>query len=288
MRLKRGIVVGLLLAWLGGCDAPRADEPIGLMTFNIRYDNPADGPNAWPNRMGSVVELIERQAPDIAGLQEAMAHQTRYLAGMLGDYRWIGRTRGPRDGDGEGCPIFYRHDRWRLDDHGTFWLSDTPQTPGSTSFGNDLPRIATWAKLTERTGGRTIYVYNCHLDHRSQPSRVGSTALIVERIGRRAGPGELVVFMGDFNAGETNPALEPVRRAGLVDTFRAARPNARAVGTFHAWRGKTGGAKIDHIFVSGGLATVNANILRDHEGGRYPSDHYPVTATVRMGATDAE
>ncbi len=288
MCLKLGIAIGGVLALVVGCAAPVPSEPIKLMTFNIRYDNPDDGPNAWPNRKALVAALIGREAPDVAGLQEAMAHQTRYLAERLSDYRWVGRTREHRAGAGEGCPIFYRHDRWRLAGHGTFWLSDTPEVPGSKSFGNDLPRIATWAKLIERASGRAIYVYNCHLDHRSQPSRVASTALIVRRIGQRVTEGEPVVLMGDFNAGEQNPALDSVRAAGMVDTFRVAHPTADVVGTFNAWRGRSDGAKIDHVFVSANLSTDHAAILRGHEGGRTPSDHFPVTAVVRTGALDAD
>jgi endonuclease/exonuclease/phosphatase family metal-dependent hydrolase len=136
-----------------------------------------------------------------------------------------------------------------------------------------------------------LYVYNLHLDHVSQPSREKSVAALVEKIRRRT-PIDPVVVMGDFNAGEQNPAirflkgersLAAVTRPMLfVDSFRSLHPTDSAAGTFHAFRGERGGEKIDHIFVEPQAVVLDAAILHTETDGRYPSDHFPVTARIRI------
>ena len=168
-------------------------------------------------------------------------------------------------------------------DQGTFWFSDTPEVPGSTSWGNDIPRICTWAHLRDRTSGRAFYVYNVHWDHRSQPSRERGAELLIQRIAQRTSSEDPVLVTGDFNAGESNAAFRQLVNAptaGLSDTFRALHPDADGVGTFNGFEGETSGEKIDAVLASAGWEILAAEIVRDAPRGRYPSDHFPVTATV--------
>jgi len=279
-------------AWVvGGPRAPAGEVEQGLrikaMTFNIRLSRAHDGANAWPHRRELVVEVIRGFAGDFVGLQEAWPEQIAYLAQSLPQYRYIGRSR-ERDGvEGEAIPLFYRHERWSLDAHeqGTFWLSDTPEVPGSTSWGNQIPRVVTWGRFTEKSCGRAVYVYNVHLDHLSAASRVRSARALAERIARRS-HSEPVLVLGDFNAGESS---EPVRYlrgldhaspVQLRDSFRVVHPEATLVGTFHGFGGATTGPKIDYILVTREAQVTDAAILRNSFQGRYPSDHFPVTAEV--------
>src|SRR5690606_29200349 len=149
----------------------------------------------------------------------------------------------------------------------------------------------TWARFRDRTAGGEFYLYNVHLDHESQPSRERSAAMLSERVAQRNAEGAPVVVTGDFNADEDNPAvlrLTAPSESGqprFVDTFRAYHPDANEVGTFNAFRGVTTGPKIDYILIQAEspLEVVDASIIRDHdaETGRYPSDHFPVIATLR-------
>lgn len=260
---------------------------IKAMTFNIRLSRVHDGANAWPHRRERVVEVIRGFAADFVGVQEAWPEQIAYLAQSLPQYRYLGRSR-ERDGvEGEAIPLFYRHERWLLDpqQQGTFWLSDTPQVPGSTSWGNQIPRVVTWGRFIEKARGQAVYVYNVHLDHRSAASRVRSARALAEHIARRP-HSEPVLVLGDFNAGESSEPLQyltvpdhgsPVQ---LRDTFRVVHPEAALVGTFHGFGGATTGPKIDYILVSREAQVIHAAIIRDSFQGRYPSDHFPVTAEV--------
>jgi endonuclease/exonuclease/phosphatase family metal-dependent hydrolase len=158
------------------------------------------------------------------------------------------------------------------------------------SWGNRITRIATWARFRDRATHATFYVFNTHWDHESQPSRERSAALIIERIGGREHPDDPVLLMGDFNAGEDNAAFQALlapraAAAGnvpLYDTFRAVHPAARETGTFNAFRGERSGPKIDAILVSPEWETLDASIVLLEENGRYPSDHFPVTAVLRL------
>lgn len=266
-----------------------------LMSFNVRYENPGDrGSRSWPKRVPLSVRMIRAESPDVFGVQEALHGQAADLRASLPDYGFFGVGRDDARRAGEYSGIFYRNDRFVADpsDGGTFWLSDTPEKPGSKTWGNTIPRVAAWLKLTDRSSGRAFYVFNTHWDHMHQGSREHSALLLAERIGRRRDPSLPVVLLGDFNAVETNPAVAYLsgRRAALagadrrwdsplVDTFQVLHPGAAARTTLHFWRGtRAGTLKVDHIFVSKG-AEVRASAIRDQDQPMV-SDHFPVTAEV--------
>ena len=255
------------------------------MTFNVRYGTANDGTNRWEKRRELVVGVLRRHAPDIVGVQEALKFQLDAILKALPAYKLVGVGRDDGKEKGEYSPILYRGDRFRIAEHGTFWFSDTPGVPGSKSWGNSIPRICTWARFIEKSTGKGFYVYNVHLDHISQPSRVQSTRLLARRIaGRRHEDAPVVT--GDFNAGEDNPAILHLKDSrkgpGLVDTFRVVHRDAKQVGTFNGFAGKTSGAKIDFIFVPPWVDVKSAAILHDNDNGRYPSDHFPISAEVRL------
>jgi endonuclease/exonuclease/phosphatase family metal-dependent hydrolase len=149
------------------------------------------------------------------------------------------------------------------------------------SWGNRITRICTWGRFRERKTRNSFYVFNVHWDHESQPSRVRSGELLRARLEARSHPGDPVIVTGDFNAGESNPAIRPLGEAGLVDTFRVLHPDVEEVGTFNGFNGDLAGEKIDGIWVTPGWQVIHAEIDRTSRGGRYPSDHFPVTAVLR-------
>ena len=83
-----GIII-LLLMLAGFSDA----QSLKVMTYNIRYDNPGDSVNAWPNRIEKVSSLIRKHNPDIIGVQEALHHQLQDLIRILPDYSYVGVGR---------------------------------------------------------------------------------------------------------------------------------------------------------------------------------------------------
>jgi endonuclease/exonuclease/phosphatase family metal-dependent hydrolase len=264
--------------------SPVEDAPVRLMSFNIRYDNPNDGENRWEKRREMVCQLIRDEKPDVLGVQEALRMQLDQIERVLTEYASVGVGRDDGKSAGEHSQILYRADRFRLEEKGTFWFSDTPDVPGSKHWGNTVIRICTWARLKDKTTGRAFYVYNLHLDHQSQPSRVKSVELLLKRIQSREHK-DPVVVMGDFNAGEDNAAVTAIKEAKepkLQDSFRTIQPQATEVGTFHGFRGKADPEKIDYIFVTEEFAVETAGILLNNDKGRYPSDHFPVTACCRL------
>ncbi|MDP3851756.1 MAG: endonuclease/exonuclease/phosphatase family protein [Luteolibacter sp.] len=254
-----------------------------LMSFNVRYENPDDtGSRAWRRRVPGVVRMIREEAPDVIGVQEALHGQAADLWASLPDYEFFGAGRDDGRRSGEYAGIFFRRDRFEVNasDCGTFWLSDTPESPGSKTWGNGIPRTATWLRLVDRASQRGFYVYNTHWDHRHQGSRERSARLLAERIGGRKSAKEPVVMLGDFNALETNPGLaDLVAKCHLADTFRKCHPGESARSTLHFWRAtRTGELKVDHILVSDGAEVLSAEI-RDRDAP-VVSDHFPITARV--------
>jgi endonuclease/exonuclease/phosphatase family metal-dependent hydrolase len=267
---------------------------VDLMTFNIKFNDPTDEENPWGARRAIVADLIREQQPDVVGVQEAFRDQLDGIAPPA-PYQQIGVGRDDGRAAGEHAAIFYRADRFTAERQGTFWLSPTPEVPGSGGWGSVVPRICTWARLVEQKSGQAFYVYNTHFDARSQTSRALGVELIAKRIAERS-PADPVVMMGDFNATEENPAVRYVLGANgrasdgtaevapspqLVDAFRAVHPMVPEAGTFHRWAGRTNGRRIDFIFASPPptAKVLDAAVLRARRG-RYPSDHFPVRARV--------
>lgn len=286
----------LLVAVSSACNRARALGPpkavpvaadgkleLRLMSFNVRYENGEDADSrAWRQRVVGAVRMIRDERPDVIGVQEALHGQAADLWASLPDYEFIGAARDDGHRAGEYSGIFFRRDRFEVDrsEGSTFWLSDTPEKPGSKTWGNEIPRTAIWLRLVDRSTGRGFHVFNTHWDHRHQGSRERSADLLAKRIRERRAQDEPVVLMGDFNAVEQNPALVRLRNGmRLMDVFYSLHPQETERATLHFWRGsRNGSLKVDHILVSEG-ASVNEAEIRDRDDPMV-SDHFPVTARV--------
>ena len=277
------MIVSLLLSILfaqAPAPQPAPAAPLTVMTFNIRYGTANDGDNHWLKRREQLFALLRDQQPDVIGLQEALNGQIEEILQAVPGYAYVGVGRSDGRRAGEYAAILYRTARLHVRRSDTFWFSDTPGVVKSTSWGNQIERICTWAYFEDREGP-AFYAYNVHLDHLSQPSRERSVALLLARIGARD-PRAPVVVTGDFNAGEDNPAAVAMR-GSFHDSFRVLHPGATEVGTFNGFKpGQTAGDKIDFVFVEPGVEVLDAAIVRSSLDGRYPSDHFPVTARIRL------
>jgi endonuclease/exonuclease/phosphatase family metal-dependent hydrolase len=282
--------------WTGQAPAAGANDlELRVMSFNIRYGSAGDGENRWPSRREMVFDVFRKQQSDVVGLQEALRFQIDEIREAMPVYGEIGVAREDGRIDGEYSAILFRADRFGVAEAGTFWLSDTPEVAGSSHWGNACVRICTWARLIENKSGKAFYIFNTHLDHVSQPSREKSAVLLARRIASRNHK-DPFVLTGDFNAGEGNPVVTYLTgktaadgvggRAKtpvvLVDTFRVLHPNVRDVRTSHSFRGGRQGNKIDYVLAPRTIEVLEAQILYDNIDGRYPSDHYPVTARLRL------
>lgn len=284
-------VLLLAVAGLAACaprplatTSPASAPELRVMSFNIRYGTAPDGENAWTLRRPLVLRVVRDFDPAILGVQEALRFQLDEVGAALAHTREIGVGRDDGLEAGEYSAILYDSVRLKLLDHGTFWLSDTPDVPGSMTWGNHYPRLVTWAHLRDEPAAMSFYVLNTHWDHESQNARERSARQIMDWLASHAAD-EPVVLMGDFNAGEDNPAFRRLIASGasdvqLFDTYRALHPDARDVGTYHAFTGDRTRDKIDAVLASNGWAVIDAAIVTTSENGRLPSDHFPVTATL--------
>jgi endonuclease/exonuclease/phosphatase family metal-dependent hydrolase len=272
-----------------GARGDGAGEPLRVMSFNIRYDNPADGEDAWPHRREKVASMVRFHRADVVGLQEALLLQVEDLRSALPGFAWVGVSRSPGRDD-EHCAVLYRRERFELVEQGTFWLSETPDERGSRGWDAALPRIVTWVRLRDLRGGAAFHLFNTHFDHRGEAARRESARLVLRRLVEVAGRGTPLVVVGDMNA---TPDSEPYRvltaTGGsdgpplLRDAFFASQsPNHGPTSSWNGFRAIEPGRRIDYVLVSAGIEVLQHGILSDTFDGRFPSDHLPVLAEIAI------
>jgi endonuclease/exonuclease/phosphatase family metal-dependent hydrolase len=264
-----------------------AADPVPLtlrvMTYNLRYAS-TQQPNAWSDRLPVMQALIKREAPDVFGTQEGLYLQLRDLAAGLPAYAWIGLGRAGGSQD-EFAAVFYRSDRFEPLAFDHFWLSDTPEVIGSITWGHTYRRMVTWVRFRDKATGREFEFWNTHFDHQVETARQKSAALIADRL-RQTDPAMPLLLVGDFNclAGNSPAYTLLTQEAGLTDTWTAApRRTNEDLNSFNDFLPPVhAGERIDWILVRRPLAVEAAGIV-DYAGlGQFPSDHFPVTATVRF------
>jgi endonuclease/exonuclease/phosphatase family metal-dependent hydrolase len=277
-----------------------ASDPVELrvMSFNVRFSkvdhSEAASENNWTDpkfpRRERAIRVIQENSPDLLGVQEARELQVEDLEKALPKYEFygIGRDDGKKDGEFSG--IFYQKSRFMKSDAGSFWLSATPEKPGTSFYvaPKACARIASWVKLTEKDSGRQFVVLNMHWDHISEDARRKSAALVRKRLAGIGGDLPLIV-MGDLNSHEDSPAAKELVGANdstgrkLADSFRELRPERSATeSSFNNWNGTVKGSRIDFILHTSEFKPVAADIVRTSYDGHWPSDHYPVVATLQL------
>jgi endonuclease/exonuclease/phosphatase family metal-dependent hydrolase len=272
---------------------PMASPTVRVMSFNIRYGTAADGENHWDKRKAFLIETIAAFEPDLLGTQETLADQRDYLLANLKGYEVLAAGRDDGKEKGEMAALFFRAARFEKLDGGHFWLSDTPDKPGSKGWDAALPRIATWVKLKDRgdpTAAPIVFL-NTHFDHRGTRARLESAKLMRDKI-IELGKNSRLIVTGDFNAGEGSEPYQALfadageKRSPVVDSLRKLRPTlGEAEGTFSGFQaGKTSGPRIDWIACSRDWDVRLAGIDRTARDGRTPSDHFPVFAVLRPAA----
>ena len=262
--------------------SPATDATLRVMTYNLRFASDK-GPNAWPDRRPAMKALLERHTPDVFGTQEGVYGQLRDLASDLPAYEWIGlgRDGGSR---GEFMAVFYRRDRLDPLGYDHFWLSDTPETIASASWGNTHKRMVTRVHFADRRTGVRFHLWNTHFDHAVQAAREKSATLVQARLAKLPAT-DRVILLGDFNAVATrNTAYDTlVKDAGLADAWFAARSRTNEdLNSFNGFdKPVRKGERIDWILTRGDAEVLSAAVVDTAPGGVTPSDHYPVEVVLR-------
>ncbi|MFB4162244.1 endonuclease/exonuclease/phosphatase family protein [Alteribacillus sp. JSM 102045] len=257
-----------------------------VMSFNLRFLNTSDpSPHTWEERRSTVRQVIRKEQPDIFGTQEAVYQQVKDVDEDLPNYDWIGLGREGGD-KGEFMAVYYDQTRFTPMEYDHYWLSDTPDVVGSTSWGNSVPRMVTWVKFLDTKTDEQFYFVNTHFDHMSEEARQKSAKLISEKI--EEFDQELPVLLtGDFNAGPDSEPYDILTKEGpFVDTWTEADTVVNEnLGTFNGFNDPTGGGpdnRIDWILSNEKVTTNTTEIVNYQKNSQYPSDHFPVVADVTL------
>ncbi|MCW5910210.1 MAG: endonuclease/exonuclease/phosphatase family protein [Cyclobacteriaceae bacterium] len=259
-------------------------QPVKVMSYNIRLDTEADGVNQWKNRPGKVAALIKKYNPDLFGVQEALHNQMQDLQNGLGDYSYAGVGRDDGKEKGEYSAIFYKKDKFEMLSQNTFWLSETPDVPGSKSWDAAITRVVTYALFKDKATGKKFLYANTHFDHVGKEARKNSARMIkVFLAGYIQGAGKIPVLVtGDFNSEPTDaPYLTIINGEDFL--LRDSRPADNLTGTFCGFElNKMECRTIDYIFHSEDWKASHYQVIRDNDGKYYPSDHLPVLVTLTL------
>jgi len=279
----------ILLTALPGVFSCNSDtgDIIKVITFNIRYDNPRDSINAWPNRKEIVISFLKEEKPDLFGLQEALWHQYAAIDSALNGYVSVGVGRDDGQKKGEMNPLFVNAGRFEIVTGNTFWLSETPGIPGTKGWGASLPRIVTWVELKEKGSREKLYYFNTHFAHDSDSARVMSAGILLNEVRKIAGDNRFVIT-GDFNMTPDSRAYAILTEAGrnnplILDSYTITEtPPAGPVPTFNGWSDTPRGNRIDYVFVKNGMKVKGISTLVRKKGPVFISDHWPVMAEVYL------
>lgn len=264
------------------------DKSFNLLTFNIRYNTPKDGLNAWPNRKQHVAALIQFHQADVVGLQEATLGQLDNLVEELPNFKWTGRARddGKTDSSGEYAAILYNQEKITILKQGSFWCSPTPNIP-SKGWDTSLNRNINWAYLKHNNGSQ-FYLFNAHFDHQGKTARTECAKLLRQQIDSIAKENAVIVT-GDFNAKPQSEAYlnltnnQPYKK----DIFDASKiSQLKPYGPAFTFTAFDINAQqhdpIDYILVSREFKVKRFGVLTDSLNGRLPSDHFPVLIEVKF------
>lgn len=284
--MKRIFLILVALAVSSVSADSRGVVKLRVMSFNIRCLNGADAPeNQWDRRADRLCAYVSEVKPDIIGMQEVVLQQFNDVKALVKGYEGLFAGRDDGMEQGEGTPIFYRSDKFRLIRSGHYWLSETPEEP-SYGWNAACRRICQWALLEDvKSGGRFIYC-NTHFDHMSVEARKESAKLLKIRL-RTIAPDVPFVFSADFNTNEKEETYSLLVSCyyKCVDTWKAAKKRSGGPGTFNNWgsEGNTEDNKIDFIFVPEGTKVKRAVIAppTDASGG-YLSDHDAIWTDITL------
>ena len=249
-----------------------------VMTFNLRFANPLDGPNRWDCRKELVVETILTSRPDLLGTQEGTVPQLDYLTQHLPDYRPLIEHREV-DPTCQYPTIFYRPQAFQVKESGEFWLSETPTEHRSKSWDSAFPRMVTFGLFQETGKALWFYFLNTHLDNISRQARLQGSRMIRRHF---LGLKEPLILVGDFNEPPEGDVYQELLGSGspLTDTWRASHPPGDEAPTVHAFNGQPRGHRIDWILITPPFQVIGVAVITHNREGAYPSDHFPYLAEV--------
>lgn len=283
-------------------------QELNVGSVNVRFLTPRDNKkhNGWDERKGYLCDMINLEAFDVFGAQEVKKQQLDDMLAALPDYRYIGVGRDDGADKGEFCPVFYRKDKLKMLDGGTFWLSETPDKV-SKGWDGMCRRVCSWGYFQRKSDKTRFYFLCTHLDHRGKVAKTEGAKLVVNWIKEHC-KGENAIVVGDFNANQNSKYYRVFSESGILnDTYDVAKYRFAPTGTFSAFNPERYTTeRIDHIFVTNDIKVSRYGMLtyhyfRDMKGElkamdtaapteikgenrdvKCISDHYPVQSWITL------
>ena len=253
-----------------------------IMTFNMRTQTTNDGDNQFFLRAPYIKERLDAIKPDVIGMQEVQPVMYERLIADLPDYYIVGGGRGRDRGDEAVCVAFLK-ERFTLCDLETFWLSATPDQPGSRYSGDQspCPRVCTVVTL-KPLNGSPFRVFNVHTDHVGKVARVLASNQVLQKLSELNERSPMPAFItGDFNADPDDLCITTITNYSAVKLIDLTAGSGI---TFHEFgkRLVSGGIKIDYIFAGADTVCRSMTVCRDERDGVFISDHFPLIAEVEL------
>lgn len=279
--MKTRLVTCFFICWTFSMSY--AQLGLKLMSYNIRYDITTSNASPWTERHSAIASQIKRFDVDIVGMQEVLDHQRKQLLADLPGYVSIGVGRDDGQKAGEYSPIFFKEERFRLLNSGTFWLSPTPDVP-SKGWDAALNRICTYAQFLDIQSKDTFWVFNTHFDHVGETARMKSAELILQKIQEvTKGTLQAVIFCGDLNLNDDHPTITFVQsqiKDALLDAKQVKTKMNRTFNNFDLEMEAS--KRIDYVFTSKKVDVLTFETIVERFGVSYPSDHFPIFVSLKF------
>lgn len=254
------------------------ENQVKVISFNMRTGGADNGTqNAWGARREGIPAMMAKENPTVMGVQEALSYQLTFVTENVPGYEYYGVGRDDGRSTGEMMAIFYKTDVVELGEHGTFWLSETPD---EVSYGWDAAyrRTATWAFFTVKATGKKFFYINTHLDNEGSEAREQSIRLICDKLAELNPDGYPSILTADFNSTTDDVIFDPLKM--VMHDARTDAAVTDQFGTYNGWGTTT--STIDHIFYSDFTPLEYHTIMDRWNGVQYISDHYPISALLEF------
>ena len=263
------------------------------MSANIRItglaEDEVDG-RRWDDRKDYMIEVIRSYKPDVVMMQEVIYDSYAYCKKELKEYFAFGFEGPEMDPYTEGYHfigknvIFFRRDRYELISAGCYWLSEDPTIAGSISWGTNRARHANWVRVVDKKSGKQLRLIDIHLDHKSQEAKLKQAEMIVREAAQYHESFPQIIC-ADFNSRKYEEQVKHFVANGWTDCYDVLHNGEEFGHTAHAFEGvkrpqRPGKGRIDYILTKGSAKALSCEVITDHKGDKYPSDHYFMLARI--------
>lgn len=264
-------------------------QEMRVMTFNTTCSVCNKGKfDKFKKRKYWIVDTIERNKPDLIGMQEVLTHwQLNWFQRKLKDYRmiyhrkfYIFRYADPA--------LFIKKDRFTVEKWGGFWLGPLK---GWFSFGWKiaLPRRIQWSRLQDNFTGKKFYFVSSHFDN-SKKNKEKSARVFTRAFDNLKYP---VILAADTNLKPSMSGFQHINETyhdsfDLADQITFVKNSETGPDdSCNLEKGKTfPECRVDHIFLSKDASWKvklwGVDQYKYGDNNRFTSDHRAYFADIEL------